>query len=84
VNETEDFVNYARSLATVEIGFLIREEEDGGLKVSLRSKTAADVSRIAVAFGGGGHKHAAGFTAYNVEHDGLVERVLKKIEELNG
>lgn len=84
VSETEDFVNYARSLATVEIGFLIREEEDGGLKVSLRSKTEADVSRIAVAFGGGGHKHAAGFTMYGVEHDVLVEKVLKKIEELNG
>lgn len=84
VSETEDFVNYARSLATVEIGFLVREEEDGGLKVSLRSKTEADVSRIAAAFGGGGHKHAAGFTIYGVEHDVLVEKVLKKIEELNG
>ncbi|WP_201352570.1 DHH family phosphoesterase [Hydrogenimonas urashimensis] len=81
VNETDDMVNYARALATVEIGFLVREEEDGGLKVSLRSKTTSDVSRIAVAFGGGGHKHAAGFTLYGVEHDVLVEKLLKMIKE---
>jgi phosphoesterase RecJ-like protein len=28
--------------------------------VSLRSKTRVDVAKISKAFGGGGHKHAAG------------------------
>jgi phosphoesterase RecJ-like protein len=30
--------------------------------VSMRSKGAVDVSRVAVALGGGGHRLAAGFT----------------------
>jgi len=81
VNETDDMVNYARSLATVEVGFLIREEPDGSLKVSLRSKSRADVGRIALAFGGGGHLRAAGFTCRDMEHNMLRERLLKKIEE---
>ena len=81
VNETEDMVNYARSLATVEVGFLIREEPDGAWKVSLRSKSKADVGRIAVAFGGGGHKHAAGFTCRNMERRMIVAELLKMIQE---
>ena len=81
VNETEDFVNYARSLATVEVGFLTREEPDGSLKVSLRSKERVDVSRIAVAFGGGGHARAAGFSVRGVSRDAVVADVLKMIEE---
>ncbi|WP_456451651.1 DHH family phosphoesterase [Hydrogenimonas sp.] len=81
VNETEDFVNYARSLATVEVGFLTREEPDGSLKVSLRAKAKVDVGRIAVAFGGGGHRRAAGFGAKGVERQMLVEKLLQMIEE---
>ena len=44
----------------VEIAALRREQPAGGVHVSLRGKRAADVSRIAVRFGGGGHRLAAG------------------------
>lgn len=56
----EEFVNYPRSLAGVEVAALFRELPDGGWKVSLRSKRNVDVAAIASLFGGGGHKHAAG------------------------
>lgn len=39
----------------------IREESENVCKVSMRSKTYLDVASIAKSFGGGGHKHAAGF-----------------------
>ncbi|MCF6200846.1 MAG: bifunctional oligoribonuclease/PAP phosphatase NrnA [Hydrogenimonas sp.] len=81
VSETDDIVNYARSLATVEVGFLIREEADGGLKVSLRSKNRVDVCKIALSFGGGGHIRAAGFTVNGLERELLKEKLLKRIEE---
>ncbi|WP_456486060.1 DHH family phosphoesterase [Hydrogenimonas sp.] len=81
IGETEDMVNYARSLATVEVGFLIREEPDGGLKVSLRSKELVDVAQIAVKFGGGGHIRAAGFTVYGMEQDLLVDKLLKILQK---
>jgi phosphoesterase RecJ-like protein len=39
------------------------KETPDGIRVSLRSCAGVDVGRIAQAFGGGGHKYAAGFTA---------------------
>jgi phosphoesterase RecJ-like protein len=58
----DDFVDYPRSLASVEIAVLFRESEEGW-RVSLRSKTYADVGASALQLGGGGHRRAAGFTA---------------------
>lgn len=57
---TEGFINYARSIERVKIALLFREHNDG-VKVSLRSKNKTDVNKIAVHFGGGGHRRAAGF-----------------------
>jgi len=39
---------------------LFEFSQDGGLRVSLRSKGRVDVNAIASCFGGGGHKAAAG------------------------
>lgn len=66
-NMVEGLVNYARMLRSVEIAALIWEwkpGEDGApfTKISLRSRGNVDVSRIALAFGGGGHRSAAGAT----------------------
>jgi len=41
---------------------LIREEPNGKCAGSLRSIDSIDVSKVAVKFGGGGHRRAAGFT----------------------
>lgn len=38
------------------------DRRDGQRSFSLRSKNGFDVSEVAKAFGGGGHKAAAGFT----------------------
>lgn len=51
-----------RSVCTVEVSAVLREEAGGKIKVSLRSKTDANVERIAASFGGGGHIKAAGAT----------------------
>jgi nanoRNase/pAp phosphatase (c-di-AMP/oligoRNAs hydrolase) len=45
-------------------------------KVSLRSKGNFDVSEIALKFGGGGHKNAAGFT---LDMFNVAESTLKRI-----
>ncbi|MBI4635154.1 MAG: bifunctional oligoribonuclease/PAP phosphatase NrnA [Candidatus Rokubacteria bacterium] len=59
--EAEELVNYPRSLASVRVACLLREQ-GGQVKVSLRAKGDVDVSRIAARFGGGGHPNAAGCT----------------------
>jgi len=63
----EGLVNYARMLSGVEVASLVwewRPAADGSpvTKVSLRSRGNVDVSRVAVALGGGGHRSAAGAT----------------------
>ncbi|WP_295418353.1 bifunctional oligoribonuclease/PAP phosphatase NrnA [Sulfurovum sp.] len=79
--DMEGIVDYARSLATVEIGMFAMELADGSIRVSLRSKHV-DVSRVAAAFGGGGHKVAAGFTLKQTGLQETIDTILKKIEEL--
>jgi phosphoesterase RecJ-like protein len=44
----------------VKVAILFRELEDGRVKVSLRSKGSLDVHRLAIEFGGGGHRNASG------------------------
>ena len=59
--ESEELVNYPRSVASVRVACLLREL-DGTVKVSLRGKGDVDVQQIAAQFGGGGHVNAAGCT----------------------
>jgi phosphoesterase RecJ-like protein len=58
--DSEDLVNYTRSLAGVEVGLIFMEQPRGGIKVSLRSRSRVDVAQIAQMFGGGGHRLASG------------------------
>jgi bifunctional oligoribonuclease and PAP phosphatase NrnA len=58
--DVEGLVNYARSVAGVEVGLIFRETADGRLRVGLRSRRQVDVGQIAKQFGGGGHARAAG------------------------
>jgi phosphoesterase RecJ-like protein len=58
--DTEDLVNYTRSLAGVQVGLLFMEQPRGGVKVSFRARAGVDVARVAEQFGGGGHRLASG------------------------
>lgn len=49
-----------RSIDGVKIAALMRENEDGTCRVSLRSEAGINVARIAQVFGGGGHFNSAG------------------------
>lgn len=59
--DCEGLVNYALSIAGIEVAVFFRELADGRVRVSVRSKGAVNVSRIAQMFGGGGHECASGF-----------------------
>lgn len=59
--DTEPLVNTLRSIRGVQVACMLREQ-DGHVRGSLRAKGDADVAQVARAFGGGGHKAAAGFT----------------------
>ncbi len=58
--DTEDLVNECLTVDDVEAAFILIEQSNGNVKASIRSRSHLDVSNIAGAFGGGGHKQAAG------------------------
>jgi bifunctional oligoribonuclease and PAP phosphatase NrnA len=72
---TEGIIDHLRSVEGARVAALIRDLGDRGRaarKVSLRSSSGeVDVSAIARAHGGGGHKRAAGFST-DLELDDLV------------
>lgn len=58
--DTEDLINYPRSVEGVEVALVFIEQPGGGTKVSLRARSEVDVSKLAERFGGGGHRLASG------------------------
>ena len=58
--DVEGLVNFPLTIVGVDLVVFVRELADGTFRVSFRSKVHPDVSRIAIEFGGGGHRHAAG------------------------
>jgi len=80
--ESEELVNYPRSIAAVRVACLLRALGPQ-VKVSLRGKGDVDVQRIAARFGGGGHPNAAGFSVPG-ELDTVTRDVLAAVREAVG
>jgi phosphoesterase RecJ-like protein len=60
----EPLIDAVRCTAEADVSCVIKQVADGQWAVSMRSKGGSDVSEVAVALGGGGHRLAAGFTGY--------------------
>ncbi len=58
-SETEAIPSLTRQTEGVEIGLMIRENEKGTCKASVRTFESVDAANLASYFGGGGHKQAA-------------------------
>ena len=81
---TSTCIDVLRKIAGMEVCAFIKEHEDGSFKLSLRSKSAADVNRVARALGGGGHVKAAGATL-DLTLEEALEKTKAEIEkELSG
>lgn len=71
-----DLTNLLSAIEASEISVLFNEQNNGKVKVSWRSNSEVDVSKIAQFFGGGGHPPASG-----AEMDGSLEEVRVKVLE---
>ncbi|MEU8256245.1 bifunctional oligoribonuclease/PAP phosphatase NrnA [Micromonospora inaquosa] len=70
----EALIDSVRCTAEADVSCVVKQTRPAEWAVSMRSKGAVDVSRVAVALGGGGHTFAAGFTGR-----GSVEQVVDSI-----
>lgn len=80
--DSQEFVDILKSVRGVKMALLFREvEEKGRIRVSIRSENGYDASVLAQAFGGGGHRRAAGCTCEGTL-DGVARRVLSRARKL--
>ncbi|MET8310483.1 MULTISPECIES: bifunctional oligoribonuclease/PAP phosphatase NrnA [unclassified Micromonospora] len=70
----EALIDSVRCTAEADVSCVLKQTTPGEWAVSMRSKGAVDVSRVAIALGGGGHRFAAGFTGR-----GTVDQVVEAI-----
>ncbi|QZA06268.1 bifunctional oligoribonuclease/PAP phosphatase NrnA [Mycolicibacter heraklionensis] len=73
--EVESIVDIVRTTAQAEVAAVFKETEPGRWAVSMRAKSAVDLSAVAVSFGGGGHRLAAGYTATGTAQDVIAALV---------
>ena len=71
--EVESIVDIVRTTQQAEVAAVFKEIEAGHWSVSMRAKSM-DLATIASAFGGGGHRLAAGYSA-----DGPAEDVVQAL-----
>jgi phosphoesterase RecJ-like protein len=75
-DDLDGFVDLIRAIRGVELVLFFKETADGNVKVSLRSNGNVDAFAIASAFGGGGHRMAAGLRV-----DGPLAQAIDKVVE---
>lgn len=80
-DDREGIVDALMSTRGVEVAALLFELPGGGTKVSLRSRGAVDVARLAESFGnGGGHRKAAGLEV-SLRPSDVAGLLVKKIDQ---
>lgn len=81
--DPEEVVNYGLMVKGVEVAVLIKEQEPGRYRISLRSRDKVDVNQIAGTFGGGGHARASGLRLEG-EAGAIIEKILAAIGQCLG
>jgi phosphoesterase RecJ-like protein len=78
--DIDGLIDTIRLAREADTAVLAKAHGDGRVKISMRSRGATDVGSLAVSFGGGGHRLAAGFTS---EGDPLevVGQIVAKLGE---
>jgi phosphoesterase RecJ-like protein len=78
LGDLDDMIDVVRMAREADVAAVIKQQADGRFRVSLRSRGASDVGGVAAAFGGGGHRLAAGYTSTT----GLEETALQLVDAL--
>ncbi len=83
VEDAESLINIPLKSKDIFVSILVKENDEGKVRISLRSKGTVNVSKIAQAFGGGGHVSAAGFRcSQDIEYVTriILKQIIEKIE----
>lgn len=75
----DDVVNFYRDIEGFEVSIVVKEVEENYFRISLRSKSFVDVSKIASQLNGGGHTRASG-----CRFEGNFEDACEKVIDIIG
>lgn len=79
-SDTDDLIDVVRTARDVDVAAIVKQQRDGRFKVSVRSRGSHDLAAVAAAFGGGGHRLAAGYTSAH----GPAETIARLAAALRG
>lgn len=80
-DDTQSFLNLLLLLKDAEVVCFFREEDEGHVRVSIKSKGQIVINKVASELGGGGHDYAAG-VALDLTMEKAVDAVIKKLDHL--
>jgi phosphoesterase RecJ-like protein len=78
--QLEALVDVVRATQEADVACVLKGQDDGSWSVSLRSRGVTDVSRVAMALGGGGHRAAAGYTSW-LDREATVAELRARLTE---
>lgn len=81
MHDSYEFIDLLKSVAGTSVALLLRELEDGRIKMSARSDGSVSAHHLCAKFGGGGHACAAG-AMMNGSLQGVVEDVLSVLGKM--
>ncbi|EUA55572.1 DHHA1 domain protein [Mycobacterium intracellulare 1956] len=70
--EVESIVDIVRTTQQAEVAAVFKEVAPGQWSVSMRAKAEVDLATVASAFGGGGHRLAAGYSTTGPIEDAVA------------
>jgi phosphoesterase RecJ-like protein len=76
LEDIEGLIDLVRTADVADVAVVLKQQEDGRYRVSMRSKGQSDVGAVATKFGGGGHALAAGFTSSNGDPHATIEEIV--------
>ena len=79
-DETDGMSETLLDLVGIEASLFLKDEKEGKVKGSLRSKSSYDVNEIGMSFGGGGHKKAAGFNT-DKKPEEVIDEIKKELKK---
>jgi phosphoesterase RecJ-like protein len=83
-NDTEGVINLPLTAREIQAVVFFKAADGRMVRVSMRSKYDVDVRLVAQAYGGGGHKNAAGFTvdgSLDEVRGDILQRVVRAISQ---
>lgn len=81
LDDADNFINYPLKCTDVLVSALIKQQANNRYRCSLRSKGTIDISKVAMEYGGGGHRNAAGFPVPDVPLDQFKDLLLKLLHQ---